>query len=81
MIGSERLEALLRTPVSGPVTVDPPSGAAFKVEAIDGLFAFTGQPGRYRLTGHDGNSSCAPVSVTVVSGETTPAPPIQCQGD
>jgi hypothetical protein len=79
--GTEYLEALVRASVSGPVTVSPPSGPAFTVAAVNGQFYFTVRPGRYRLTGHDGNTSCAPVSVTVSSGEQIVAPPIQCQGD
>ena len=79
--GSEYLEALVRAPVSGPVRVRPPSGTPFEVEAVDGQFSFTGPPGTYLLTGHDGNVSCPPVSVTVHSGESATALPIQCNGD
>ena len=80
-MGSEYLEALVRAPVSGPVTVRPPSGPSLSVEAVDGQFSFTGPPGTYVLTGHDGNVVCPPVSVTVRSAESTTALPIQCNGD
>jgi hypothetical protein len=79
--GSEELVALERVPVSGPVTVRRlGSATAAQVEALDGVFSFSGRPGRYVLTGHDGNSACAPVTVVVVSGTSTVAPPILCQG-
>lgn len=81
VIGTESLEALVRRQVTGPVTVRSPSGSTFHVEAIAGVFYFNGEPGRYLLTGHDGNVVCPVVSVTVVSGETITAPPIQCQGE
>ena len=79
--GSEYLEALVRHRSPGPVRVRPPSGTPFEVEAVDGQFSFTGPPGTYVLTGHDGNVSCPPVSVTVHSGESATALPIQCNGD
>lgn len=80
VIGTESLEALVRMQVNGPVTVRSPSGSTFHVEAIAGVFYFNAQPGRYLLTGHDGNVTCPPVSVAAISGETVTAPPIQCQG-
>ena len=55
VVGTESLEALQRIPVTGPVTVRSPSGSTIHVLAIDGQFYFSAKPGRYLLTGHDGN--------------------------
>lgn len=80
VVGTEVLEAVGRTPVTGPVIVRTPSGSTFHVLAIDGQFYFTAEPGRYLLTGHDGNATCPAVSVTMISGEIVTAAPIRCQG-
>ena len=80
--GTEFLDALSRVPVSGPITVRPlTSKRSSQVAAIGGEFWFTGAPGRYLLTGHDGNTSCRTVTVTLASGLDTAAPPIVCQGE
>ncbi len=80
--GTEYLEALDRTPVSGPVTVRSlPSGRPTEVDAVGGVFWFSGPPGRYLLSGHDGTAACGPVTVTLASGTVSGAPPIVCQGE
>jgi hypothetical protein len=80
--GAEYLDAMARAPVSGPMTVRSlPSGRSTQVAVVGGVFSFSGSPGRYVLTGHDGNAPCGPVTVTLVSGTITAAPPIVCQGE
>lgn len=79
--GTEYLEAVMQVPVSGSITITMPrSHRTLSVTAIDGRFSFSGAPGRYVLTGHDGNAPCPPVSVILPSGERVNAPPIRCQG-
>jgi hypothetical protein len=81
--GSVYLIALMRTPVTGPVSVTRlvAHGSGSKtVQAYDGQFWNTYPPGSYRLIGHAGNAPCPPVRVTIRSGETTDAPEINCQG-
>ena len=80
VVGTESLEALQQIPVTGPVTVRSASGSTIHVLAIDGQFYFSAKPGRYLLTGHDGDAVCPAVSVTMISGEVVTAPPIRCQG-
>ena len=46
----------------------------------DGQFSFSAQPGSYLLTGHDGDVLCSSEITTVLSGQTTNALPIQCEG-
>jgi hypothetical protein len=78
--GTEYVEAIIQVPVSGRVTVSEGDGA-FPVASVHGHFSFAALPGRYVLTGQAGNAFCPSVSVTVISGERTTAPPIRCQGD
>ncbi len=74
--------SLQQLPVSGPVTVVMPAvRKSTTLSAIGGHFTYSGRPGTYVLTGHDGNVLCPPVSVRLVSGERIDAPPIRCQGD
>jgi hypothetical protein len=80
--GNEYLEALAQAPVSGPITVKRiGSTNGQTVQAVDGSFSFRDGPGNYLLTGHDGNTSCSSVIATVISAQTTNAPPIRCQGE
>jgi hypothetical protein len=81
--GTENLQGATTVPVTGLVAVTrlethgpelPPA------RSYAGEFTDTLPPGRYRLTGHDGNALCATVSATVVAGSVTNAPPINCQG-
>lgn len=82
--GSEYLIALMKTPVTGPVSVmrqGPPRSAAASVQAYDAQFWKTFPPGTYELGGHAGNAPCPPVQVTIQSGRTVYAPEIDCQGE
>ena len=82
--GSEYLIALIRTPVTGLVTVTrlrPRASTPTTVHAYDAAFWDMFPPGQYVLAGHAGNALCSSVEVTVRSGETTVAPEIDCQGD
>jgi hypothetical protein len=79
--GTEQLSAVVVVPASGPISVvRPPSKTIHTVTVLNGQFSFTGAPGRYVLTGHDGNAPCPPVAVTVISAERVASPPIVCQG-
>ena len=79
--GTAYLETLQQLSITGQVTVKRlHSSTETSVSVIDGQFWFFGPPGRYILTGHDGNASCAPVSVVLVSGTNVTASPIRCQG-
>ena len=79
--GTEQLSALVVVPASGPISVvKPPSDKIHIVTVLNGQFSFTSAPGRYVLTGHDGNAPCPPVAVTVISAERVTSPPIVCQG-
>ncbi len=82
--GSVYLIALMRTPVTGPVSVTRlghHGSGSRTVQAYDAEFWDTFPPGNYLLTGHAGDAPCPPVGVTVRSGETTDAPEIDCQGE
>ncbi len=82
--GSVYLIALIRTPVTGPVSVTrlgSHGSGSTTVQAYDAQFWDTFPPGHYLLTGHAGDAPCQPVRVTVRSGETTDAPEIDCQGE
>jgi hypothetical protein len=81
--GSEYLEALQQTPVTGVVTVTglATHGApAPEVHAYDGHFSAMLAPGRYRVTGHAGDAPCPPVTTAVRSGTVTVIASIDCQG-
>lgn len=79
--GTEQLTTVIVVPVSGSISVvKPPSKMIHTVTVLNGQFSFTSVPGRYVLTGHDGNATCPPVAVTVVSAERVTAPPILCRG-
>jgi hypothetical protein len=79
--GTAYLETVRQLPITGQVSVERlHSSKQTSVSVIDGQFWFFGSPGRYLLTGHDGNASCAPVSVVLVSGTNVTAPSIQCEG-
>ncbi len=82
--GSEYLEALTQVPVTGPVSVarlDAHGPSLPPAQAFEGHFSVTLPPGRYRLTGLDGNAPCPPVRASVLSGQTTDVPEIDCQGE
>lgn len=82
--GSVYLIALIRTPVTGPVSVTrlgPQGSGSTTVQAYDAQFWDDFRPGNYLLTGHAGDAPCPPVGVTVRSGETTDAREIDCQGE
>ena len=82
--GSVYLTALMRTPVTGPVSVTRLSShgsGSTTVQAYDAQFWDTFPPGDYLLRGHAGDAPCPPVRVTVRSGRTTDAPEIDCQGE
>jgi hypothetical protein len=81
--GSVYLIALMRTPVTGPVSftrLGSHGSGSTTVQAYDAQFWDTFPPGNYLLRGHAGDAPCPPVRVTVRSGETTDAPEIDCQG-
>jgi hypothetical protein len=81
--GSEYVESLEQTPVTGLVTLTRlaahghPSPA---VHAYDGQFSATLSPGRYRLTGHAGDAPCPRVTAVVQSGRVSSSASIHCQG-
>jgi len=82
--GSEYLVALVRTPVTGLVSVkrlDAHGPSLEAVHAYDGQFSDTLPPGRYLVTGQDGDAPCPPVRASVLSGQTTDVPEIDCQGE
>jgi hypothetical protein len=79
--GSEYVEALTQVPVSGQITIRRiGSKNSYTVQALNGSFSFGGKPGNYLLTGSAGGASCPSVIGTVLSGQTTNAPPIKCEG-
>jgi hypothetical protein len=83
LTGTEYLEALTQAPVTGPVSlsrVDARAPTQSVVQAYDAHFSGLLSPGVYRLTGHDGNVECPPVTAIVQSGRTSQAPAIYCQG-
>jgi hypothetical protein len=82
--GSEYLEALEQVSVTGLVSVLRLEGHAPALPAVhvyDGQFSTTLSPGRYRLTGHDGNAPCPHLTATVQSGQVINIPSIDCQGE
>jgi hypothetical protein len=82
--GSVYLIALMRTPVTGPVSVSRLNShgtGSTTVQAYDAQFWDTIPPGNYLLRGHAGDAPCPPVRVSVQSGQTTDAPEIDCQGE
>jgi hypothetical protein len=82
--GSEYLVALMRTPVTGLVSVTRLDGHGPGLEAThayDGQFSDTLPPGTYLLTGQDGDAPCPPVRVSIRSGQTIDVPEIDCQGE
>ncbi len=82
--GNVYLVALMRTPVTGPISATGLSShraGSTTLHAYDGQFWSTLPPGGYLLTVHAGDAPCPPARVTVQSGETTIAPEIDCQGD
>jgi hypothetical protein len=82
--GTEYLEAMEQTPVTGQVSLsfrDAKAQAPSTVHAYDGHFSATLAPGRYRLTGHAGDAPCPPVAATVESGQVRDIPAIDCQGE
>ena len=82
--GSVYLIALMRTPVTGPVSVTrlgSHGSGSTTVQAYDAQFWYSFPPGNYLVTGHAGDAPCPPVRVTVRSGETADAPEIDCQGE
>jgi hypothetical protein len=81
--GTEYLEALTQAPVTGLVSVtrlDTHGPALPAAHAFDGQYSDTLPPGRYRLSGQDGNAPCPSILTTVSSGRTTVLPAIGCQG-
>ena len=84
LAGTEYLVALMRAPVTGPVSVARPDShgpTLSVVQSYDGHFSAVLPPGDYQLTGHDGNVQCPTVREVVQSGRTSQAPAIYCQGD
>ena len=82
--GSVYLVALIRTPVTGPVSISTLTAhgiASTTVHAYDAQFWDTLRPGKYLLRGHAGDAPCPAVRVTIQSGRTTDAPEIDCQGE
>ena len=82
--GTEYVVALMRTPVTGPVSVkklDSPRPDLQTVHAYDGQFSETLAPGTYLMTGQDGDAPCPPVRVIVASGRRTDVPEIDCRGE
>jgi hypothetical protein len=81
--GTEYLEALERVSVTGLLSVvrlDAHGPTLAAVRVYDGQFSAALTPGRYRLTGHDGNAPCRQVTAAVRSGQVSSAPSIECQG-
>jgi hypothetical protein len=79
--GYEYVEAVIQVRVSGQITVRRiGSKNSFTVRALNGQFSFSAKPGNYLLTGNAGDAPCSSVIVTVLSGRTTNAPPIKCEG-
>jgi hypothetical protein len=81
--GSEYLEALKQTPVTGLVTMTRHSTSGSPssvVHAYDGQFSALLPPGRYRVTGGAGDAPCPPATTVARSGTVTVIPPIDCQG-
>jgi len=80
--GSAYLVALSRIPISGPIQVrSVATGRTITVQLMGGQFSFEGAPGRYVVTGSDGNAPCAPVHVSLTSGTYSTWPPFVCQGE
>lgn len=79
--GSAFLEALIQVPTSGTATVrNLESGRRTTVQFVNGQFSFEGAPGSYKVTVTSGNTPCAPITASIVSGTYTTWPPIRCQG-
>jgi hypothetical protein len=79
--GNEYVEALSQVRVSGQITVRRiGSKNGYTVQALNGSFSFGGKPGNYLLTGSAEGARCPSVIGTVLSGQTTNAPPIKCEG-
>jgi hypothetical protein len=82
--GTEYLEAMEQTPVTGLVSLSPRGTRAqtpSTVHAFIGHFSAKLAPGRYRLRGHAGDAPCPPVDATVESGQVRDVPAIDCQGE
>lgn len=82
--GSVYLVALMRTPITGPVSVTRVSShgtGSIMIQAYDGQFWETLPPGIYLLTSHAGDAPCPAVRVTVQSGQPADAPEIDCKGE
>jgi hypothetical protein len=81
--GTEKLQAATTVPVTGLIAVvrlNTHGPALPMARSFGGLFNEQLPPGKYKLTGHDGDAPCPPVSVSVVPGFTSDVPPIVCQG-
>lgn len=82
--GNEYLMTTIRTPVTGPISIvrlDSHGPPLPDLNAFNGQFSATLPPGRYVLTGHDGNAACLSARATVRSGLTTRVSLLDCQGD
>jgi hypothetical protein len=80
--GTENVQGPTTAPVTGLVAAIEfdAHGPEMQIHAYDGEYSDLLPPGKYNLTGHDGDAPCPIVTVTVRSGRTTYTPPIVCQG-
>jgi hypothetical protein len=80
--GTENVQGPTTAPVTGLVSAIEldAHGPEMQIHAYDGEYSDLLPPGKYKLTGYDGDAPCAIVAVTVQSGRTTDTPPIVCQG-
>lgn len=79
--GSEVLDAVTVSAVSGPVTLSRLGDPTWHrtVHAQAGQFAVSLPAGRYALKGRDGNASCLAVTITVRASRTV-RPTVTCTG-
>lgn len=81
--GTESLQGATTVPVTGLISVirlDAHGPAPAVARSFGGTYTEQLPPGRYRLTGHDGDAACPVETVIVSPGLMTAVPPIVCQG-
>ena len=81
--GSEYLETLTKTPVTGIISAIEldAHGPEVPIHAYDGQYSDLLPAAKYGLTGQDGDAPCPPIIIKVHSGLTTHVREIDCQGD